>query len=141
MIELLQELRVVQTGGQIFFAFLLTIAFTPRFAAASATERAVYGWDVFAVAASMAFLVAPVAVHRLNFGRRIRPVLLTIANISAVVGLMFMLAGIVLGIVLISLVVFPDSVWLLPVAAGGVMAACWILLPLAIRLTVPRDTD
>ena len=29
--ELLQELRVAQTGVQILFAFLLGLAFTPRF--------------------------------------------------------------------------------------------------------------
>jgi hypothetical protein len=29
--ELLQEIRVAQTGVQILLAFLLTIAFTPRF--------------------------------------------------------------------------------------------------------------
>jgi hypothetical protein len=31
--EILQEVRVAQTGVQILFAFLLTLAFTPRFKA------------------------------------------------------------------------------------------------------------
>jgi hypothetical protein len=30
--ELLQELRVTQTGVQVLFAFLLRLSFTPRFA-------------------------------------------------------------------------------------------------------------
>ena len=32
MIEMLQELRVAQTGVQILFAFLLSLSFTERFA-------------------------------------------------------------------------------------------------------------
>ena len=35
--EILQELRVAQTGGQLFFAFLFTVAFAPVLATASDT--------------------------------------------------------------------------------------------------------
>ncbi|MFB7909860.1 DUF6328 family protein [Kitasatospora sp. NPDC056076] len=31
--EMLQEVRVCQTGAQILFGFLISVAFTPRFAA------------------------------------------------------------------------------------------------------------
>ncbi|MFD5702608.1 DUF6328 family protein [Streptomyces lasiicapitis] len=40
--ELLQELRVTQTGVQILFAFLLTLAFTPRFPSLDTMQRATY---------------------------------------------------------------------------------------------------
>ncbi|HEY3690184.1 MAG TPA: DUF6328 family protein, partial [Pseudonocardiaceae bacterium] len=40
--ELLQELRVTQTGVQILFAFLLGLSFTPRFATISEFQRDVY---------------------------------------------------------------------------------------------------
>ena len=40
--ELLQELRVAQTGVQILFAFLLGLAFTDRFAELGDTERGIY---------------------------------------------------------------------------------------------------
>jgi hypothetical protein len=40
--ELLQEQRVVQTGVQILFAFLLTLAFSGRFAEIGTFERTVY---------------------------------------------------------------------------------------------------
>ena len=136
MQELLQEVRVVQTGGQIFFAFLLSIAFTPRFGEATEAERVVYGCDVVALASSMALLVAPVAVHRLNFGRRIRPALLTVANALAIAGLVLLLVAIVLSVALISLVVFPESAWVLPVITGGVLLACWVVLPVVIRVVV-----
>jgi len=37
--DLLQELRVVQTGNQILFAFLLTVAFSARFAETTSGGR------------------------------------------------------------------------------------------------------
>jgi hypothetical protein len=42
MIELLQELRVAQTGVQILFAFLLTLSFTERFASIDELQRWTY---------------------------------------------------------------------------------------------------
>ena len=38
MIEMLQELRVAQTGVQILFAFLLSLSFTERFAASTTSS-------------------------------------------------------------------------------------------------------
>ena len=40
--ELLQELRVAQTGVQILFAFLLTLSFMDRFVAIDPFQRGVY---------------------------------------------------------------------------------------------------
>ena len=40
--EILQEVRVAQTGVQLLLAFLLTVAFTPRFATLTEFERGVY---------------------------------------------------------------------------------------------------
>src|ERR687893_200198 len=42
MIELLQELRVAQTGVQILFAFLLTLSFTERFGSIDEVQRWTY---------------------------------------------------------------------------------------------------
>jgi hypothetical protein len=67
--ELLQELRVAQTGVQILFAFLLTLSFMDRFAAIDAFQRGVYVFTLVASAMTAALLIAPVAVHRLLFQR------------------------------------------------------------------------
>src|SRR5215217_4820264 len=40
--ELLQEVRVAQTGVQVLFAFLLTVPFTNRFREITGGERALY---------------------------------------------------------------------------------------------------
>ena len=58
--ELLQELRVAQTGVQILFAFLLGLAFTDRFAKLGTTERDIYIATLAASALTGALLVAPV---------------------------------------------------------------------------------
>jgi Family of unknown function (DUF6328) len=40
--ELLQEPRVAQTGVQILFAFLLGLAFTPRFPHLTSSQQGIY---------------------------------------------------------------------------------------------------
>jgi len=64
IIELLQELRVLQTGVQIIFAFLLGIAFTARFTQLSQAQQYVYIAALLMSVLSVAVLVAPVAIHR-----------------------------------------------------------------------------
>jgi len=57
--ELLQELRVAQTGVQILFAFLLTLPFTNRFEQTTELDRGVYVATIVAAAAATALLIAP----------------------------------------------------------------------------------
>ncbi len=66
--DLLQELRVTQTGVQILFAFLLILAFQPRFADLDRLAVIVYVVTVLCCAAAAIFLIAPVALHRAMFG-------------------------------------------------------------------------
>ena len=54
LIELLQEVRVVQTGVQILFGFLLTIAFQPKFAKLSSFQKADYFGTLVAAASARA---------------------------------------------------------------------------------------
>lgn len=139
MAELMQELRITQTGGQIFFAFLFTVAFTPVFERADDTQRTLYAWALFVMAVAVALLIAPVALHRLNFGRRIRPQLLVATHLFAAVGLAVLGVGIVLGMLLISTFVIPGQTlaWL-PVGVGAVLLVCWLLVPLAVRILTHR---
>src|SRR3954471_14600096 len=65
--ELLQELRVAQTGVQILFAFLLSLPFTQRFGQLTAEERVVYLITLLATALATACLIAPVSHHRVLF--------------------------------------------------------------------------
>lgn len=142
MLEALQELRVAQTGGQIFFAFLFTVAFAPAFDDATEGQRQLYAWALFVVAASVACLVAPVATHRLNFGRRIRPHLLAALEVFTILGLALLALGIVLGLLLISTFLFPDERfrWL-PIAVGIVLVVCWLVVPLILRISYRSEEN
>lgn len=64
LVELLQELRVLQTGVQIIFAFLLSVAFTARFTQLSTTQQYVYIAALLMSVISVAVLATPVAIHR-----------------------------------------------------------------------------
>lgn len=63
-VELLQELRVTQTGVQILFAFLLTLAFTQRFTELDSLQRGTYVTTLLLSVAAAVLLTAPAAVHR-----------------------------------------------------------------------------
>src|ERR1051326_7498703 len=85
--ELLQEVRVAQTGVQILFAFLLTMPFSARFTAIGAVDRAVYVVTLLAAAGASALLVAPVAYHRQVFRQHRKAELVDTASRFARTGL------------------------------------------------------
>lgn len=77
--ELLQELRVMQTGTQILTGFLLAVAFTPRFEDMDEFQRDVYVVLVGLAAVATILALAPVGMHRALFGRRRKPELVRVA--------------------------------------------------------------
>src|SRR3954469_21598755 len=85
--ELLQEVRVAQTGVQVLFGFLLTVPFTTRFDATTGFERAVYLGTVLAAGAAAMLLIAPTSHHRLLFRCGDKEHLVVVANRYAIAGL------------------------------------------------------
>ena len=73
--ELLQEIRVTQTGVQILTGFLLTVPFSNRFEDLTSFQRAVYLTVLAGSVLTTALVVAPVAMHRVLFRRRRRELL------------------------------------------------------------------
>lgn len=115
--ELLQELRVAQTGVQILFAFLLTIPFAARFTeVTSSFDRFVYAFTVVTTALAMALLVAPVSHHRQVFRQGRKPELVVTSSRMAKAGLAMMLLS-VMGAVYLVLDVVAGMGW-----AGGIVA-------------------
>jgi hypothetical protein len=92
--ELLQELRLAQTGTQILFAFLLTIAFTNPFANSDSFTHLVFACTLVTSALAMALFLAPVSFHRIVFQRKLRDRMIPIAGRLATGGLAFLLAAI-----------------------------------------------
>jgi hypothetical protein len=65
--EILQELRVTQTGTQILTGFLLAVAFQPRFTELDDYQLVVYLILVITAALATALALAPVSLHRALF--------------------------------------------------------------------------
>lgn len=79
--EILQELRVTQTGTQIITGFLLTIPFQARFGDLTATQVTIYLALVCVAAVSTVLALAPVSLHRALFRRYAKPQIVRIAHV------------------------------------------------------------
>jgi len=129
--EMLQELRVTQTGTQILTGFLLTLAFQPRFSELDQFQVDVYLVLVVLAALTTALALAPVSLHRTLFreGAKSQIVAFTDRILKAtLVGVALVLSGSVL---LIFDVVLGRTAALV---AGGtalaVIVGFWVVLPL-----------
>jgi hypothetical protein len=126
--DLLQELRVAQTGVQILFAFLLTLPFSNRFPETTQFQKDVYVVALLAAAAATALIISPVAFHQALFRQGRKPELVLFAHRMATGGLGFMLIAMVSSVLLITDFVLPrplafvlsglTAVWFLTFWAG-----------------------
>ena len=139
--ELLQELRVAQTGVQILFAFLLGIAFQTRFTTISSYQRALYLETMVVAAVSAILLIAPVAVHRQLFRRHKKEELVVITSRLAATGLVFLALAILSAVLLVLSVAANLAVAIVFVAVlAVVLVSLWYVLPREVRRRHPsRD--
>lgn len=79
-VEIVQELRVTQTGTQILSGFLLAVAFEPVFRTLHAYQRATYLALVVLAAATTTLGFVPVSLHRRMFRRHEKAQLVTISD-------------------------------------------------------------
>ena len=78
--ELIQELRVLQTGVQILAGFLLTLPFQQRFESLDDFQVTLYLVNVALAALTTAFILLPVSVHRRLFRKRLKATLVASAD-------------------------------------------------------------
>lgn len=135
LIELLNELRVVLTGVQVMFAFLLTLPFTDRFHDLVPTQRLMFSVAFTVTATASVLLIAPTAYHRIQFRQQDKERMLRWANRFAIAGVG--LLAIAIGTIVLLVI---DVLYELPTAgvvAGavlGLIAWTWFALPLSRRL-------
>ncbi|TNH23020.1 amine oxidase [Micromonospora orduensis] len=140
--DLLQELRVAQTGVQILFAFLLTLPFSNGFTRTSEFQRDVYIVALLAAAAATAMIISPVAFHRALFRQGRKPELVRFAHRMASGGLAFMLISMVSAVLLITDFVLDRPIaFLLSALAGLWFLAFWVILPFGRRNWGEDDID
>ncbi|WP_308368693.1 DUF6328 family protein [Streptomyces sp. ISL-36] len=132
--ELMQEIRVAQTGVQILFGFLLTVVFTPRFPELSAADRTTYVVTVSLGAAATGALIGPVSFHRLVAGRRIKPQSVEWASRLTFIGLLLLLATLASALLLVLRVATQHTY--VPWLVAGLVTwylLCWFVLPIWVR--------
>lgn len=137
--ELLQELRVAQTGVQLLFAFLLALAFTPRFTEITERQQLLYVGTLLATGVAAALLIGPVPFHRYVFRKGLKPRLVAATDLMARGGLAMLLVAINAGVLLVLDVVLgrPWS-YVLAGLLLVVFVVLWYVLPRVPRLE-PED--
>jgi hypothetical protein len=132
--ELLQELRVTQTGVQILTGFLLTVPFTQRFKDLSTVQKDGYLAVLVGAVLATGLIIGPVAFHRVLFRQGEKEWLVHAANWSARAGLAA-LALTMSGVVWLVFDVVTNRT--VSITAGIValvfFAALWAVFPLAKR--------
>jgi hypothetical protein len=130
-VELIQELRVAQTGVQVLAGFLLTLPFSSRFGHIGAGHRLTYLIAFSLAVVTVGLMTAPVALHRFLFGRHEKDVLVRAGDTFAKAGMASMGLTLVAVVVLIFGVVVNDVAG---IVAGVVVFAfyslTWVVLPL-----------
>jgi hypothetical protein len=140
--DLLQELRVAQTGVQILFAFLLTLPFSNGFPKTTEFQRGTYIVALMAAAFAAAMIIAPVAFHRALFRQGRKPEMVRYAHRMATGGLASTLIAMVASVLLITDYLF--SVWastILTVIAGGWFLTFWAVVPLLRHHWIDEDLE
>ena len=132
--ELLQELRVTQTGVQLLAGFLLTVPFTNRFGLLDGLARGVYLAVFCGALLSTALLIAPVAFHRVLFRERRRRWLIETAHRCARAGLAT-LALTTSGILFLVVDVVTGRTWAAVAALLAVLVfgGLWFVVPMTAR--------
>lgn len=132
--DLLQELRVMQTGVQLLTAFLLALPFQQRFTELDDLQTDVFVVVVLLSATATGLLVAPVSMHRLLFQQRRKDDLVRWAHRLAIAGLAALGAA-VTGVVWLVMSMVEGST-VATGLAGAVLAGLvllWLVLPLVVR--------
>ena len=132
--EILQELRVIQTGTQILTGFLLAIAFQQRF-----EDLDLFQTDVYLVLVSGSVLatllgLAPVSLHRELFRRRAKKTLVRAADVLLRLTLMAV-ALVLTGTVLLIFDVVTTRPLAITMASitAVLLVGIWLALPWRIR--------
>jgi Family of unknown function (DUF6328) len=130
--EILQELRVAITGGQILFGFLLTVPFAQRWSETDDLQRTLFLITLLSIAAATGCFIAPTAAHRVRFHRRDRSFLVAYANAAAIAGLVCLLVAMVSAVLLVTDFVFGRTTAVVSTAAvAAVLLTLWFAVPLS----------
>jgi Family of unknown function (DUF6328) len=128
--DLLQELRVMQTGAQLTAGFLLTLPFQEVFADLDDFQRTTYLVLVVLAALTTVLLLSPVAIHRRLSGRHAKGRVVEAAQrlvAAALVTLSLMIVGIIF--FTFDMVIDRSAALVAGIGMGAVVAALLVWVP------------
>ena len=131
--DMLQELRVVQTGVQLLSGFLLTLPFTQKFGDLDAWQERLYLALVLTAGLAIGATLTPVMVHRRVFGQQVKERVVGSGHLFLQV-VMGLLALIIVGIstLIFSVVLGWEEALVVAVVSGAVLAILLLVVPLLI---------
>jgi hypothetical protein len=132
--EMLQELRVIQTGTQILTGFLLAAVFQSRFEDLDDYQRTVYLCLVVASILTTVFGLAPVSLHRALFRQQAKAKVVHLTDRIlqfTMVGVALTLAG--TGMLIFDFVLGRVGGIVAGVAILVVVLAMWVVVPTVTR--------
>ncbi len=137
-VELIQELRVAQTGVQVLAGFLLILPFSSRFTEVDQMHRYVFLVAFSLAVVTVGLMTAPVSLHRFLFSRHQKDTLVRVGGAFAKAGMATMGLTLVTVVVLIFGVVVNDTAG---IVAGVVVLVfytlAWVVLPLSLLRRTP----
>ncbi|MFJ4160210.1 DUF6328 family protein [Microbacterium testaceum] len=139
--EILQELRVLQTGTQILTGFLLALAFQASFAELDPAQRVFYLVLICLAALSAVVALAPVALHRAVFHLQVKPALVRFGH-NALRGALALVSLLLVGVVafVFDVVVGFGGAGASGLVLGAIILVLWIVAPVHIRRRGRQNT-
>jgi hypothetical protein len=129
--ELLSELRIVVTGVQVLFAFLLVVPFNVGFVHIGPFQRGVYFVTLLFAALAAVFMLAPAAHHRILFRCDDKRNIVFTANRLTITGLGCLALAMCGSLLLVATKLFGVTTGLLTVALAAIFfLVTWFALPL-----------
>ena len=140
LVELMQEVRVVQTGVQVLFAFLLTVPLATRFPTLTEFQRGVYFATLLVTGAAAVLLIAPTAYHRILFRLGDKEHLVLVANRFTLAGLLCVALSIVGALLFVTDLLIGGVVVVATTTLAAALACVvlWCLAPLRRRRSLLR---
>ncbi|HEY2766993.1 MAG TPA: DUF6328 family protein [Solirubrobacteraceae bacterium] len=129
--ELTGELRVVVTGVQVLFAFLLIVPFNTGFAHVGDFERTVYFVTLVLAALAAVCTIAPSAQHRFLFRHDDKHHIVFSSNRVVIAGLVFLALAMCGCLLLATTKLFGITAGVLTASVGAIpFAVLWFAVPI-----------
>jgi anti-anti-sigma factor len=132
--EMMGELRVVVTGVQVLFAFLLIVPFNSGFVGIGPFERTVYLVTLVCSALAALCVIMPAAYHRILFRQDDKRHVVLVANSVTLIGLVLLAVAMCGSVLLVATKLYGATAGTIAAALlGAAFAVLWFIAPLLRR--------